>query len=129
MPRKPIELTQSTAEAAFDEYLRLHHITGYVREYPFSSARGWRFDFAWPKERFAVEVEGITPNFGRHQRVGGFEGDLEKYEAAMLAGWNVYRIVPSWILKGERRIWRPKMGELLEHFLGQVPWVEAKDRP
>ena len=114
--------TQSAAEAAFDEYLRLHQFTGWVREYPFAAPlRNWRFDFAWPKERFAVEIEGITPTVGRHQRVAGFVEDCIKYEEAMLLGWRVYRVPHPWVVKGERRIWRPRIAEVLEHFLGQKP--------
>ena len=31
----------------------------------------WRFDFAWPAERVAVEIEGVHGGGGRHQRVDG----------------------------------------------------------
>ncbi len=62
-----------------------------IREHRFHAKRRWRFDFAWPVQLFAVEVEGVTREGGRHQRVEGFNADLEKYEAAMLAGWTVYR--------------------------------------
>jgi hypothetical protein len=36
--------------------------------------KDWRFDFAWPDQMFAVEVEGITPAGGRHQRIKGYQG-------------------------------------------------------
>lgn len=62
------------------------------REFKFNPSRKWRFDFAWFEQWFAVEVEGITYDGGRHQRVAGFENDLEKYESAMLHGWTVYRV-------------------------------------
>ena len=69
-----------------------------VREYTFdNSGRKWRFDFAWPSLMFAVEVEGLTHDGGRHQRIQGFENDLEKYQAAMLQGWTVYRVSPKQI--------------------------------
>lgn len=116
---------ESPAEAAFDEYLRLHYVTGYVREYSFHATRDWRFDFAWPKQRFAVEIEGITGGAGgRHQRPEGFVEDCEKYEAALLMGWTVYRIPPSWIHKGARRIWRPQIALVLERYLGLLPSLE-----
>lgn len=54
--------------------------------------RQWRFDFAWPVSKVAVECEGITRAGGRHQRIGGFNADLEKYAAAELAGWRVIRV-------------------------------------
>ena len=62
-----------------------------IREHRFHAKRKWRFDFAWPDHKFAVEVEGVTHDGGRHQRVEGFIADLDKYEAAMLDGWVVYR--------------------------------------
>ena len=62
-----------------------------IREHRFHAKRKWRFDFAWPDHKFAVEVEGVTYEGGRHQRVEGFIADLDKYEAAMLDGWVVYR--------------------------------------
>ena len=122
MARAPYSPHESSAEAAFDEYLRLHHFTGYVREYQFAKPdRKWRFDFAWPALKFAVEIEGITPAVGRHQRVAGFDEDCRKYEDAMMRGWQVYRIPHTWVVKGKRRIWRKEMADVLQHFLGQVP--------
>jgi len=62
--------------------------------------KNWRFDFAWPILKFAVEVEGITPSGGRHQRIGGFQEDIEKYHAAMDLGWTVYRTTSPLINDG-----------------------------
>ena len=70
------------------------------REYKFHNERRWRFDFAWPHLLFAVEVEGITHQGGRHQRVEGFENDLEKYQSAMLMGWTVYRCSQTMVKSG-----------------------------
>jgi very-short-patch-repair endonuclease len=39
----------------------------------------------------AAEVEGLTREGGRHQRMAGFEKDAEKYTAAQLAGWTLLR--------------------------------------
>ena len=62
--------------------------------------RNWRFDFAWPQLMFAVEVEGITVGGGRHQRIGGFKEDIEKYHHAMDMGWTVYRCTGHLIKDG-----------------------------
>lgn len=53
--------------------------------------KDWRFDMAWPAIKFAVEIEGATPQGGRHQRMLGFIEDIEKYHTAMDLGWNLYR--------------------------------------
>jgi len=62
-----------------------------VREYRFAPPRRWRFDFAWPFRHFAVEIEGGAFTGGRHGRGAGFEADLQKYNAAVIAGWRVLR--------------------------------------
>lgn len=61
------------------------------REHAFSAdvEPEWRFDFAWPALKLAVELQGGTWIRGRHNRGGGFRGDCEKMNAAQLAGWTV----------------------------------------
>ena len=90
----------SAAEAELALFLKILKVPPPQREYRFHPTRKWRFDFAWPGERLAVEVEGITYEQGRHQRKEGFEKDLEKYEAALLRGWTVYRCSPRMIKEG-----------------------------
>ena len=92
-----IPAPRSEAEARLEQHFQLYGVTGWVSEYRFDSKRRWRFDFAWPELRFAVEVEGITKEGGRHQRPAGFEADLEKYEAAMLQECTVYRCSPTMV--------------------------------
>lgn len=66
-----------------------------VREYLFHDERKWRFDYAIPDGKIAVEVEGGVWTGGRHTRSKGFLGDIEKYNAAALLGWRVFRVVPD----------------------------------
>ena len=61
------------------------------REYRFAPPRLWRFDFAWPTQFVAVELEGGKWTKGRHTRPKGFQADCEKYNAAAIAGWRVLR--------------------------------------
>ena len=84
----------STLEATFTRLLQtadpwLAERT--VREHRFDDKRRWRFDFAWPSSRVAVELEGGLYTRGRHMRPTGFAADCEKYNAAALAGWTVLR--------------------------------------
>jgi hypothetical protein len=62
------------------------------REYRFDGRRKWRFDFAWPAQKVAVEVEGGIWANGRHVRGLGFSNDCEKYNAAAAQGWRILRV-------------------------------------
>ncbi len=73
----------------------------YEREYVFAPPRKWRFDFAWPSEKIAVEVEGAVWANGRHNRPSGFIADLEKYNAAALNGWRVLRFSTECVISGK----------------------------
>ena len=70
------------------------------REYPFYQPyRQWRFDFAWPEQLVAVELEGGIFNAGRHGRGAGIADDAIKYNAAAFIGWAVIRITPPELRK------------------------------
>ena len=51
----------------------------------------WRFDFAWPNEKVAVELEGGTWIKGAHTRGNHYRSDCEKYNFAQISGWKVLR--------------------------------------
>jgi len=59
------------------------------KERRFHPTRKWRFDFAWPDQKVAVELHGGTYAHGRHTRGPGFDKDREKINAAQMAGWIV----------------------------------------
>jgi len=69
-----------------------------LREYHFHRTRKWRFDFAYPEEHLAFEVEGGIWSGGRHTRGAGFEGDCEKYNEAAVDGWRVLRFTPKMVM-------------------------------
>lgn len=66
-----------------------------VKEYRFHPKRMWRFDYAIPEHKIALEVEGGVWTQGRHTRPKGFLGDVEKYNTATLMGWRVFRTTPE----------------------------------
>ena len=72
------------------------------REYRFDPKRRWRFDFAWPSLKLAVEIEGGVWIRGRHVRPVGYLADLEKYNRAVVLGWRVLRYAPHQIGQLER---------------------------
>ena len=64
-------------------------------EFKFHPTRRWRFDYAFPKLKIAIECEGGAYTRGRHTRGTGFIKDMEKYNNATLLGWKLLRYTPS----------------------------------
>lgn len=64
-------------------------------EHKFHATRRWRFDYAWPEQRVALEVEGGIWSGGRHIRPKGFIADMEKYNTAAVEGWRIIRCTPD----------------------------------
>ena len=87
----------SSLEARF--LMLWKHVKGpdLEREYRFHHERRWRSDFAHVGARVLIEIEGGIWVNGRHNRAAGFNADLEKYLAAGLAGWRVFRFGPDQI--------------------------------
>ena len=92
--------SQSALEATFAFQLKAVGIAGAKREFLFHPKRKWRFDFAWPSFKVAVEIEGGVWTNGRHTRGSGFIEDCEKYNAAVLLGWRVLRFTDEHLKKG-----------------------------
>ena len=68
-----------------------------VAEHVFCAGRKWRFDFAFPKERVAVEVQGGVFTGGRHTRGAALVAEYEKWRAAAMLGWRILPCVPQQI--------------------------------
>jgi len=80
----------------------------FERQFRFHPTRRWRFDFAWPARKVAVEVEGGVsyakvfspkgaPIIGHHIHPAGYENDCEKYNEATLLGWRLIRVTPKMV--------------------------------
>lgn len=72
-----------------------------VKEYKFHPVRKWRFDYAIPKHKIALEVEGGVWTGGRHTSSTGFLKDMEKYNTATSMGWRVFRTTPNDLYKSK----------------------------
>jgi very-short-patch-repair endonuclease len=73
----------------------------FEREHKFHPTRKWRFDFAFPRKRIAVEIEGgIWMKKSRHTSSKGYLSDMEKYNAANKLGWRVLRFTPQEVKSG-----------------------------
>jgi very-short-patch-repair endonuclease len=95
----------SDLERAFAFQVKAHGLPEPEREYRFLPPRRWRFDFAWPDARVAVEVEGGAFVQGRHTRGIHFERDAEKYSRAAIEGWCVIRATGNHVDSGEAILW------------------------
>lgn len=108
-------------DLTFLELCKQHGIKEPEREFRFDAKRKWRFDYAFPTEKIAIEVEGgafgrnvicnhcgqpvyrfITNKSGVKKKYNVREGmghntgkgsieDMEKYNHAVLHGWKLLR--------------------------------------
>lgn len=102
--RKWVDMEKSELEISFAWQLDRFELPKPVEQFRFHPKRKWQFDFAWPERKLAVEIEGGTYSGGRHTRGKGFEGDCEKYNAALLLGWRLLRFTGKMVNSGEARI-------------------------
>ena len=88
-------------EVLFQHFLMNAYLPVAVPEWIFAQPRKWRFDYAWPEYKIALEVEGGIWTRGRHTRGAGFLKDIEKYNAAAALGWLVLRTTPKGLLTSD----------------------------
>ena len=79
----------------FTFYIRQKLGVECVREHRFHPDRLWRFDYAIPSLRIAIEIDGGVWINGRHNRASGYIGDMEKFNAAATLGWVVLKFTPQ----------------------------------
>lgn len=109
--RKGLSMSQRTKlEDALAFQIKAAGLPVPEREWRFHPTRRWRFDFAWPGDKLAVEVEGgiwlpAQGKKGRHNTGKGIEEDMVKYNAAALLGWRVLRVSPGHVRSGEALQW------------------------
>lgn len=70
-----------------------------VKEHVFHWTRKWRFDYAMPELKIAIEIDGGVWEYGRHNRPQGYINDMEKLNTAASMGWLVLRFTTDDRLK------------------------------
>ena len=99
--KKKIPRPPSNLEELLLLQMRAANLPPANREWKFHKTRQWRFDFAWPSLRLAVECEGGTFTNGGHTRGAYYRENCLKYNAAALDGWTVLRYDMALIRSGQ----------------------------
>ena len=72
----------------------------FEQEFYFHPDRKWRADFHLIDKKILVEIEGGIWSGGRHTRGKGYLGDMEKYNAATMMGFQVIRFSTDQVKSG-----------------------------
>lgn len=76
-----------------------------MEEYQFHDTRKWRFDFAWPVQKVALEIDGGNFMGGAHVNGGRIRKTQEKENEAQAMGWKIFHVYPEAALKAEIINW------------------------
>jgi very-short-patch-repair endonuclease len=93
-------------KAEFEQQLSLVGIQ-FEREFYFAQSRKWRSDWRIQGTKILIEFEGglFKKRAAGHSSVTGILRDIEKYNAAAIAGWLVIRITPKHVMSGQALKW------------------------
>jgi hypothetical protein len=102
---KTIAKEESSAAFIFMALCQRHGLPEPKSEFIFHDFRKWRFDWAWPAERIALEIDGGAWGkrnafgemlaAGRHTRGAGFLEDMCKMNEAAILGYKVIHCQPD----------------------------------
>ena len=73
----------------------------FEQEFKFHQSRKWRADFHLKGRMILIEVEGGIWSGGRHTRGKGYIGDMQKYNAATMLGYQVIRFSTEQVKSGK----------------------------
>lgn len=86
-----MKYNQTIARLFFEE----QHLPSPETEFRFHPERKWRFDFAWPEHKVALEVDGGIWISGGHNRGAQMLKTWEKENEAVCMGWRILRCEPK----------------------------------
>lgn len=85
----------------FLEQLRIARLPAPQVEVRFHETRKWRFDFAWPDKKIAVEYQGgIFYKQASHSGIAGLKRDCLKFSSAAALGWKLFLINADMVRDG-----------------------------
>ena len=91
-------MKKQTNNGKYPIFLQVLSISGLpspVQEHKFHPERKWRFDYAYPDKKVAIEIDGGTWNNGAHVRPIHYQSDCEKFNEAAILGWRVLKFIPQ----------------------------------
>jgi very-short-patch-repair endonuclease len=98
---QPIKLPQalSVGEETFAFHMKARGLNP-VREFQFHPERKFRFDFCFVEQKLAIEIDGGSKSYGRHNRSAGFSADCVKLNLAAQLGYRVLRYTTEMVTRG-----------------------------
>ena len=123
-------------DANKSELLMILKSTGYkvLTEHVFHPTRKWRFDYALPEIKVAVEYQGHSGFVGKgssgHSTIKGLTNDCEKSNAAQSLGWRILSFTALHFRASERAKHNLRSpGETVTGFLNETsPSVDAIEK-
>lgn len=97
----------SELELMFAKQLSVLQFQPPIREYRFMENRDFRFDYAWPDRKIAVEVQGMV-----HRIRSRFLSDVEKLAMAQIYGWRVLLVAGQDVRSGRAVSWLVTLWEI-----------------
>jgi len=99
-------LSKSGIEALLAWQMRAAGLPEPERELHFHPARAWRFDFAFPGQKLAIEVMGgLWLRKSGHTSGTGITRDYVKLNEAQLLGWRILHVTSKQVESGEALAW------------------------
>ena len=106
----------SALEDCLAEQIRLMQLPPPVRQAKLVPGRRFAFDFSWPRQKLAVEVNGGTMMMLPSHVGAGYERDCEKAAEALIAGYRVLHVTSAHVRRGQALTWIVKLlGPVSEH--------------
>jgi len=95
------EIKESPLERAILTQIKMYGLPEPETQAKIIPGRKWKWDLAWPSKRLAVEIQGGIWTGGKHGRGAGIVKDMDKLNAATLAGWRVLQFANTHIRSGK----------------------------
>ncbi|MDI9256348.1 hypothetical protein [Flavobacterium sedimenticola] len=86
-----ISVEKNAIEFMLKSFYQHGIIPEYVKEHRFDEVKGYRFDWAIPSVKLAIEYEGLFSEKSGHTTIKGYVKDCKKYNLATINGWKILR--------------------------------------